>query len=41
LAGIHELATADGLNPLNVEDNILAVEIEPVEVFYMHVHFHV
>ncbi|KAK2407273.1 WD-40 repeat family protein / beige protein [Trifolium repens] len=31
LAGIHELATADGLNPLNVEDNILAVEIEPVE----------
>jgi hypothetical protein len=33
LAGIHELATADGLNPLNVEDNILAVEIEPVEVF--------
>ncbi|XP_058744102.1 BEACH domain-containing protein C2-like isoform X2 [Vicia villosa] len=31
LAGIHELATADGFNPLNVDDNVLAAETQPIE----------
>ncbi|RDX89246.1 BEACH domain-containing protein C2, partial [Mucuna pruriens] len=31
LAGIHELATADGLNPLMVDDHTLAAYAEPVE----------
>lgn len=33
LAGLHELATADGFNPLNVDDNVLATDTQPVEVF--------
>ena len=33
LAGIHELATADGLNPLVVDDRALAADALPVEVF--------
>lgn len=33
LAGIHELATADGFNPLNVDDSVLAADTQPVEVF--------
>lgn len=32
LAGIHELATADGLNPLMVEDRALAADALPLEV---------
>lgn len=32
LAGIHELATADGLNPLIVDDRALAADSLPVEV---------
>lgn len=32
LAGIHELATADGLNPLVVDDRALAADALPVEV---------
>lgn len=32
LAGIHELATADGLNPLIVEDRALAADALPIEV---------
>lgn len=32
LAGIHELATADGLNPLMVEDRALAADALPIEV---------
>ena len=32
LAGIHELATADGLNPLTVDDRALAADALPVEV---------
>lgn len=32
LAGIHELATADGLNPLVVDDRALAADSLPVEV---------
>ncbi|XVE77007.1 hypothetical protein DITRI_Ditri13aG0027300 [Diplodiscus trichospermus] len=31
LAGIHELATADGLNPLTVEDRALAADALPLE----------
>ncbi|KAK9910693.1 hypothetical protein M0R45_034645 [Rubus argutus] len=31
LAGIHELATADGLNPLMVEDRALAADALPIE----------
>ncbi|XP_074273089.1 BEACH domain-containing protein C2-like [Silene latifolia] len=31
LAGIHELATADGFNPLVVDDRALAVDVLPVE----------
>ncbi|PON35234.1 WD repeat containing protein [Parasponia andersonii] len=31
LAGIHELATADGLNPLTVDDRALAADSLPVE----------
>ncbi|XP_010523698.1 PREDICTED: BEACH domain-containing protein C2 isoform X2 [Tarenaya hassleriana] len=31
LAGIHELATADGLNPLVVDDHALAADTLPVE----------
>ncbi|KAB2002810.1 hypothetical protein ES319_D11G090400v1 [Gossypium barbadense] len=31
LAGIHELATADGLNPLNVDDRALAADALPLE----------
>nr|XP_027192624.1 BEACH domain-containing protein C2-like isoform X2 [Cicer arietinum] len=31
LAGIHELATADGFNPLIVDDNELTVDTQPVE----------
>lgn len=33
LAGIHELATADGLNPLTVDDRALAADALPLEVF--------
>lgn len=33
LAGIHELATADGLNPLTVDDRALAADALPIEVF--------
>ena len=32
LAGIHELATADGLNPLIADDRALAADSLPVEV---------
>ena len=32
LAGIHELATADGLNPLTVDDRALAADSLPIEV---------
>lgn len=32
LAGIHELATADGLNPLTVDDRALAADALPLEV---------
>lgn len=32
LAGIHELATADGINPLVVDDRALAADALPVEV---------
>ncbi len=32
LAGIHELATADGLNPLIVDDRALAADALPLEV---------
>lgn len=32
LAGIHELATADGMNPLVVDDRALAADALPVEV---------
>jgi hypothetical protein len=32
LAGIHELATADGLNPLIVDDRALAADALPIEV---------
>lgn len=32
LAGIHELATADGFNPLTVEDRALAADALPIEV---------
>lgn len=32
LAGIHELATADGLNPLIVDDRALAADSLPIEV---------
>ncbi|KAL1223624.1 BEACH domain-containing protein C2 [Cardamine amara subsp. amara] len=31
LAGIHELATADGMNPLVVDDRALAADVLPVE----------
>ncbi|KAM7260927.1 hypothetical protein ACFE04_026402 [Oxalis oulophora] len=31
LAGIHELATTDGLNPLTVDDRALAADATPVE----------
>ncbi|KAA0049017.1 hypothetical protein IC582_012315 [Cucumis melo] len=31
LAGIHELATADGLNPLTVDDRALAADTLPIE----------
>ncbi|KAM6584938.1 hypothetical protein CsatB_011940 [Cannabis sativa] len=31
LAGIHELATADGLNPLTVDDRALAADSLPIE----------
>lgn len=32
LAGIHELSTADGLNPLVVDDRALAADALPIEV---------
>lgn len=32
LAGIHELATGDGLNPLVVDDRALAADSLPIEV---------
>lgn len=32
LAGIHELATADGINPLVVDDRALAADALPIEV---------
>lgn len=32
LAGIHELATADGSNPLGVDDRALAADALPIEV---------
>lgn len=32
LAGIHELATADGVNPLTVDDRALAADALPIEV---------
>lgn len=32
LAGIHELATGDGLNPLVVDDRALAADALPIEV---------
>jgi len=32
LAGIHELATADGVNPLAVDDWALAADAPPIEV---------
>lgn len=34
LAGIHELATGDGLNPLMVEDRALAADALPIEVAF-------
>ena len=36
LAGIHELATADGLNPLIVDDRALAADALPIEVTGMN-----
>ena len=38
LAGIHELTTADGLNPLTVDDRALAVDALPLEVTTYHYH---
>ena len=32
LAGIHEMATADGQNPLVVDDRALAADALPIEV---------
>lgn len=32
LAGIHDLATPDGLNPLTVDNRILAADAPPLEV---------
>lgn len=32
LAGIHELATGDGLNPLVVDERALAADSLPIEV---------
>lgn len=32
LAGIHELATADGVNPLVLDDRALAADALPIEV---------
>lgn len=32
LAGIHELATADGQNPLVIDDRALAADALPIEV---------
>lgn len=32
MAGIHELATADGMNPLVADDRALAADALPVEV---------
>lgn len=34
LAGIHELGTADGSNPLAVDDRALAADALPIEVEY-------
>lgn len=36
LAGIHELATADGLNPLILDDRALAADSLPLEVISCH-----
>lgn len=35
LAGIHELATADGSNPLIADDRALAADSLPIEVLYI------
>lgn len=35
LAGIHELGTADGSNPLVVDDRALAADALPIEVKYL------
>ena len=38
LAGIHDLTSPDGLNPLIVEDRALAADSLPLEViYYLHV----
>lgn len=39
LAGIHELATADGLNPLIVDDRALAADALPIEVIENYLSF--
>lgn len=36
LAGIHELATPDSLNPLRVDDRALAADSLPIEVMNPH-----
>lgn len=40
LAGIHELATADGLNPFVVDDRSLAADALPLEVDILNFHSH-
>lgn len=39
LAGIHELATADGINPLVADDRALAADALPIEVTVLKVLF--
>lgn len=40
LAGIHELATADGSNPFVVDDRALAADALPLEVDILDFHVH-
>lgn len=39
LAGIHELATNDGLNPLDVKDGEFFGDVESIEVSLVIYHF--
>lgn len=40
MAGIHELATADGVNPFVVDDRSLAADALPLEVDILDFHVH-